>query len=103
MSSVGTQIQMPESFTADFASARFLLKPGRAYEQAVQKFQPYDEVKEELPEARAALYELLTPAKPGRPNTRFICGNNRLEGSAPRTIYAVITELLRNEMDRGVR
>jgi uncharacterized protein YecE (DUF72 family) len=94
MPGVKAQLQLPESFTADFTSARFLLKPGRAYEQAVKKFEPYTEVREELPEARAALYELLTPVKPGRPNTRFIYVNNRLEGSAPRTIYAVISQIL---------
>jgi hypothetical protein len=65
-------------------------------EQAVKQFEPYAEVREELPEARAALHELLTPAKPGRPNTRFIYVNNRLEGSAPRTIYSVLTELSEN-------
>jgi uncharacterized protein YecE (DUF72 family) len=95
MPSVGSQIQQPDSFTADFTSARFLLKPGRGYDQAVKEFQPYTEVKEELPEARAALYELLTPAKQGRPNTRYIYVNNRLEGSAPRTIFAVISELFK--------
>lgn len=94
MPSVGAQLQLTNSFTADFTSARFLLKPGRAYEQAVKKFEPYTDVREELPEARAALRELLTRAKPGRPNIRFIYVNNRLEGSAPRTIYAVISEIL---------
>jgi uncharacterized protein YecE (DUF72 family) len=95
MPSVSAQLQLADSFTADFTSARFLLKPGRAYEQAVKKFEPYTDVREELPEARAAIYELLTPAKPGRPNTRFIYVNNRLEGSAPRTIYAVLSEILK--------
>jgi uncharacterized protein YecE (DUF72 family) len=96
MPSVGSQIQLADSFTADFASARFLLKPGRGYDQAVKNFQPYTEVKEELPEARAALYELLAPAKQGRPNTRYIYVNNRLEGCAPKTILSVITSLLKN-------
>ena len=96
MPPVGEQLDMPGSFTADFATARFLLKPGRNYEQAVEKFQPYSEVKEEYPDGRMALIDLLTtPAKPGRPGRRFLYINNRLEGCALWTIYAAITGLLR--------
>jgi hypothetical protein len=87
---------MPDSFTADFAVARFLLKPGRNYEQAVEAFQPYSEVKVANPDARAALIELLTtPAKPRRAGRQFLYVNNRLEGCALWTIYAGISELLR--------
>lgn len=96
MPPVGEQLEMPGSFTADFATARFLLKPGRNYEQAVEKFQPYSEVKDEYTEGRMALIDLLTtPAKPGRPGRRFLYINNRLEGCALWTIYAAITGLLR--------
>jgi len=95
MPSVTEQMQLPGSFTADFATARFLLKPGRNYEQAVEQFSPYTEVKEPYPEARMALIDLLTtPAKPGRPGRRFLYVNNRLEGCALWTIYAAITGLL---------
>ena len=95
MPSVAEQLKLPGSFTADFATARFLLKPGRNYEQAVKTFQPYAEVKEPNLEARLALIDLLTtPAKPGRPNRRFLYVNNRLEGCALWTIYAAITGLL---------
>jgi uncharacterized protein YecE (DUF72 family) len=95
MPTVAEQMQLPDSFTADFAAARFLLKPGRKYEQAVEKFQPYNEVKEPNPEARMALIDLLTtPAKPGRPGRRFLYVNNRLEGCALWTIYAAIAGLL---------
>ncbi len=44
------------SFTANFSAARFLLKPGRTFEQAVEKFQPYTEVKEPNPEIRMARF-----------------------------------------------
>ena len=72
MPSVNEQLDMPGSFTTDFAMARFLLKPGRNYEQAVEKFQPYNEVKAPNLDARMALIDLLTtPAKPGRPGRRF--------------------------------
>ena len=49
------QMALPGSRTnPDLVAARFLLKPGRKYEQAVKAFEPYDSVKEENLEARAA-------------------------------------------------
>lgn len=59
MPSVGEQLRLPGILTTDFAAARFLLKPGRTYEQAVQKFSPYDRLREPLPEARAAARHLI--------------------------------------------
>jgi hypothetical protein len=45
------QLAMPESFTnPEFAGARFLLKPGRKYQEAVDLFSPYGEIKETYPE-----------------------------------------------------
>ncbi len=95
MPPVSEQIQKTGSFTADFATARFLLKPGRSYEQAVEQFSPYTQVKDPDLDARAALIDLLTtPAKPGRPGRRFLYVNNRLEGCALWTIYAALSGLL---------
>ena len=76
--------------TADFAAARFLLKPGRSYEQAVKSFQPYAEIKEPYQEGRDALAKLLTRAGPNRTKRRYIYVNNRLEGCAPWTIVAAL-------------
>jgi uncharacterized protein YecE (DUF72 family) len=96
MPSVTKQLQLPNSFTADFATARFLLKPGSSYQQAKDTFSPYSEIKEANPDARAALIDLLlAPAKPGRPGRRFLYVNNRLEGCALWTIYAAIAGLLK--------
>jgi hypothetical protein len=95
MPPVGEQLAMAGSMTADFTAARFLLKAGRSYPQAVEKFEPYSEIRDEYPEGRAALSDLLTPAKPGRPNTRYVYIDNRLEGCALWTIYAAITRLAR--------
>ena len=93
------QLKVPNSFTADFSTARFLLKPGRDYNEAVDTFEPYTEIKDPYPDARAALIDLLlTPAKPGRPGRRFLYVNNRLEGCALWTIYAAISGLLGRKM-----
>jgi len=91
MPPVEEQIQMPGAFTADFYAARFLLRPGRAYEQAVKEFQPYAETKETNKEARAALRSLIqrSVAQPtARPSYAFV--NNRLEGNSPNTIAAAL-------------
>lgn len=99
MPAVEEQMALVGSFTADFAAARFLLKPGRSYEQAVAKFQPYHETREVNEEARAALAEMLT-LQPGRPARRFAYVNNRLEGCSPRTILAAIAAM-RNKIQAG--
>ena len=75
----------------DLVAARFLLKPGRKYEQAVKAFEPYDSIKEENPEARAAGRALIAEGKAAGPKRRtFIYVNNRLEGNAISTIAAMI-------------
>ena len=51
----------------DLVAARFLLKPGRQYEEAVKAFEPYDRVKEENPEARAAGRALIAEGKTAGP------------------------------------
>ena len=92
MSPVGEQMALPGSRTSpDLVAARFLLKPGRKYEQAVKAFEPYDSIKEENPEARAAGRALIAEGQAAGPKHRtFIYVNNRLEGNAISTIAAMI-------------
>jgi len=81
------QMAMEGSFTADFFASRFLLKPGRKYDEAVQSFSPYESVQDPYPEGRQAIKELAS-TKTQRPS--FIFVNNRLEGNALGTIAASI-------------
>ena len=91
MPPVEEQMTMPDAFTADFFAARFLLRPGRAYQQAVDSFQPYGETKEKNPEARAALKSLIQRgAAAPTPRPSYVFVNNRLEGNSPNTIAAVL-------------
>lgn len=90
MPPVNEQMEIIGNETADFLTARFLLKPGRSYEQAVNAFQPYTEIKEPYPAGRAALSRLLARATIGRTKRRYIYVNNRFEGSAPWTIVAAL-------------
>ena len=55
----------------DLVAARFLLKPGRKYEQAVKAFEPYDSIKEEKPEARAAGRALIGEGQATGPKRRI--------------------------------
>jgi uncharacterized protein YecE (DUF72 family) len=93
MPDLPNQAAIPQAYTADFLVARALLRPGRAYEQAVQKFQPYKEIQEVNPPARAGLRELIERARATR-QTAFLFVNNRLEGNAPSTIQAVTEDLV---------
>ena len=91
MPAVGEQMALAGSRTnPNLVAARFLLKPGRKYEQAVKAFEPYDSIKEENPEARAAGRALIEEGKAAGPKHRtFIYVNNRLEGNAISTIAAL--------------
>ena len=90
MPPVSEQMGMAGSETSDaFLAARFLLKPGRKYEEAVKEFSPYKAVKEMNPEARSAGAELVKQAK-SKGKKAFIYVNNRLEGNALETIAAMV-------------
>lgn len=93
MPAASEQLALVESRTAsDLAVARFLLKPGRTYEEAVKTFQPYTEVKDANADARSAAKAILEEGLAARKKT-FIFINNRLEGSAPKTIAAILEAL----------
>jgi uncharacterized protein YecE (DUF72 family) len=91
MPSVSEQMALPGSRTnPGLVAARFLLKPGRKYEQAVKTFEPYDSIKEENPEARAAGRALIAEGQTAGPKrATFVFVNNRLEGNALATIAAM--------------
>ena len=92
MPPVSEQMAMPGSRTnPNLLTARFLLKPGRKYDEAVKTFQPYDKVKEKNPDARAAGKALIAEGKSAGPDRKtFIYVNNRLEGNALETIDAML-------------
>jgi uncharacterized protein YecE (DUF72 family) len=83
------QMSMPGAFTADFTVARALLRQGRAYEDAVKQFAPYNRIQDENTEGRRALRELIQRMRQER-RAAFVYVNNRLEGNSPETIRAII-------------
>jgi len=92
---VSDQMAMAGSRTnPDLVAARFLLKPGRKYEDAVKRFQPYDKVIEIYPGARAAAWALIVEGATVRQHRRtFIYINNRLEGNAIAMVQAMMDRL----------
>ena len=94
MPPVSEQVALPDSRThPELCAARFLLKPGRKYEDAVKRFSPYQRVQEVYPEGRAAGAALIRGAvSSGTVGKTFIYVNNRFEGNAPHTLEAMIEE-----------
>src|SRR5260370_19882830 len=45
MPTIGEQLELPWTFPAEFAVGRALLRPGRAYADAVKLFEPYDKIR----------------------------------------------------------
>jgi uncharacterized protein YecE (DUF72 family) len=92
MPPVNEQLALPGSVTnPEFAGARFLLKPGRKYQEAVDLFSPYDKIKESYEEGRAAAAELISRALLKTAFRKlFLYVNNRLEGNALLTIMAML-------------
>jgi uncharacterized protein YecE (DUF72 family) len=90
MPTLTDQIAM-DAFTADHTVVRALLQHGRSYEQAVKLFEPYDKIQQPDPATREALRQIAerTVKKKKR---AYIFINNRLEGSSPKTIEAVVSE-----------
>jgi hypothetical protein len=92
MPAVSEQMALPGSRTnPNLVAARFLLKAGRKYEEAVKTFQPYDKLKEPYPDARAAGRALIFEGERFEPcGNTYIYVNNRLEGNALETIDAML-------------
>jgi uncharacterized protein YecE (DUF72 family) len=94
MPPVSEQLALAGSVTnPGLLAARFLLKPGRKYEEAVKNFSPYKDIKEVNAEARAAIISLIKLAlmvTGGNLRLALIFINNRLEGNALKTIAEVL-------------
>jgi uncharacterized protein YecE (DUF72 family) len=98
MPPVGEQMALPGSETnPSLLAARFLVREGRTFDEAVKRFYPYGEIKDPNPEARAAAVMLARQVlkSKGKNIARLFVGN-RFEGHSPGTIAEIIGEL---EMD----
>jgi uncharacterized protein YecE (DUF72 family) len=89
MPELAAQAETPGIFTTDFAVVRALLKPGRAYENAVQLFSPYASVQDPYPRGREAIRRLVERARVQH-QPLYVFVNNRFEGNAPGTMRAIL-------------
>jgi len=96
MPTIGEQLELPWTFPAEFAVGRALLRPGRAYADAVKLFEPYDKIRDPQPEVRADLLRLVAEVRRRRLEAMILV-NNRLEGNAPGTIRALAAALESDE------
>lgn len=97
MPAVMDQMKLNGSVTnPGLASARFLLRPGRSYEQAVKSFSPYDRIRDPYPEGRQAAADLIRQATAQAQRRALIFVNNRFEGCSLETIDAVLDILNRD-------
>jgi hypothetical protein len=92
MPSVNEQMAMAGSVTnANLVAARFLMTPGRKFDESLKLFQPYDRLREADEEARKAGAALIVGGERYEPRRKtFVYVNNRLEGNALETIAAMI-------------
>ncbi|HEV2750427.1 MAG TPA: DUF72 domain-containing protein [Gemmatimonadales bacterium] len=89
MPPIGAQLELPWTFPAGFTVARGLLRPGRAYADAVKLFEPYDRIRDPQPEVRQDLLHVVAEVMRRRLEALLLV-NNRLEGNAPGTIRALV-------------
>ncbi len=93
MPPIAEQIALAGSLdTADFSVSRFLLKPGRTYEEAKRTFQPYAEIKEPNADAREAGRQIVRRMLIKKGKT-YLYVNNRLEGCSPVTIDGIVSAI----------
>jgi uncharacterized protein YecE (DUF72 family) len=83
------QIKVAGVLTAGFTVARALLAPGRTYEQAVEKFSPYEKILEVNPDLRHGLAETVQRCIAEKKEL-YAYVNNRAEGNSPKTIEAIL-------------
>jgi uncharacterized protein YecE (DUF72 family) len=91
MPELGVQASLAGAHTADFTVVRALLRQGRSYEEAVNRFQPYLHVQDPNPGAREAIRKLMQRSRTQK-QMAFFFVNNRLEGNAPETIAAIVED-----------
>ncbi len=81
--------QLGNRFPASFVVFRLLTPHGVPYEQAVQRYSPYDRIVEPQLRMRQDTLSLLAEAvAEGR--TPYVLVNNRCEGNAPLTLQALV-------------
>src|SRR5260370_27692354 len=93
MRGVSEQLAPAGSITIpELVGARFLLTPGRKYDQSVKSFEPYDRL--QVPDDSAVKAGATLMGQRFEPRRKtYVYVNNRLEGNALETINRMIRAL----------
>ncbi len=89
MPTVGTQLRMRESLTADFVVSRLMLPPFVRYEDQKAAFEPFNRIQTPQPGMRADVVDLVRAAAAVGAKQAFIIVNNKAEGCSPLTVFAL--------------
>jgi hypothetical protein len=72
---------------------RWMLHPGRRYDEAKTRYQPFDRIVDDDPDNRQTIASLcLTALAAGHP--AFVIANNKAEGSAPCTVLRLAEDVV---------
>lgn len=93
MPDVSRQLAIPGIFTAPHVVCRLSIPPGNRYEDQKRKFAPFDRIVAPNEAVRAAIVELARACRKAQ-RTLFITVNNKVEGSSPLTIRALIERMV---------
>jgi uncharacterized protein YecE (DUF72 family) len=86
------QWEAAQPLPGKFAVARILVPPGVPYEQAVERFRPYDRIQAPREDMRRDVVRLIRHVTEAGADA-FVLVNNRAEGCAPLTIRALAEQL----------
>lgn len=98
MPTIGRQLALPGVLTAPFVVCRLSIPPGGRYEEQKRRFAPFDRIVAVDEGMRVDVEALARACRMGR-KTLYLTVNNKVEGSSPLTIRALIARLA--EGDRG--
>lgn len=83
---------LEETWTSPLVVFRLLTPLGVAYDNAVERYRPYDRIVQAQPRMRRETVGLVRQAVAAG-TSPYVLVNNRAEGCAPQTIQAIVTDL----------
>jgi uncharacterized protein YecE (DUF72 family) len=95
MPTVGEQLAIPGILGAPFAVARLMLPPGVRYEDQKSAFAPFDRIVVPQHAMRADVVRLIEASAAFGTKDVFVLVNNKAEGSAPLTVFALAEAIAR--------
>ena len=93
MPTIGEQLAIPGILDAPFTVARLMLPPGARYEDQKAAFAPFNRIQIPQPSMRADVVRMVLMSSAFGPKDIFVLVNNKAEGSAPLTVFALASAI----------